>query len=732
MDSTGDGRQRPALVEASAVEGSGALLSRQADAYDGAAQRWPVAERNVSAVRPCDRSDDAEPEAGAAGATGSSGAAASEALHRNREHLGGEARPVVGDLEDGITVRRGGFQPDATCAGVGGVCHHVVDETLELMVVHEHDDSATGSFGVDVMHRGQPVEKAEDEVVEVYPAPVQRQCAASLPGEDKQVLGEPAQSLGLPPGALQGARHLGRVILGQQPELELGGEYGDRRTQLVAGIVDERAFPLERHGEPGEHGVERAGQPGELVLAGRDRQSVARVGCGDDRRLVRQGRDGSQRRSGQQPAGERERREHERSGHHEQQREPFLRPVDVTERRPDDEHASTWDGLRRQARLLGESGLRPGHAEDALPGETQLVGAQHGLARRLLSARAAARFGESPRGHDHVAVRPDELGEAVVLQHGEVTRVHRGSEVAHPGAEPVVDGLVEGHHQRRVEQRESHRQGRPGADGEQQRQPAAQRRRRETHVATVEAPAYDLRFRRIARKPRVGCLDVRVLVVEDDAAMRGVLRRALQREGYAVDTVDNGTDALWSIGENTYDAVLLDVMIPRPDGLVVLRRLRDEGCVVPVLLLTARGDVGDRVAGLDGGADDYLTKPFALTELFARLRSLTRRGMPDRPDVVVVGDLTLDPGAHSVRRGEERIDLSAKEFALLTELMRHPGEVLTRRHLIDHVWDFAYDDASNVVDVYIRYLRDKVDRPFGRTSIATIRGIGYRFSNDSC
>ncbi len=219
---------------------------------------------------------------------------------------------------------------------------------------------------------------------------------------------------------------------------------------------------------------------------------------------------------------------------------------------------------------------------------------------------------------------------------------------------------------------------------------------------------------------------MRLLVVEDDPAMAALLVRSLQREGYAVDAADNGTDALWSVVENDYDAVVLDAMIPPPDGFEVCRRMRQEGRWAPVLMLTARDAVPDRVRGLDAGADDYLTKPFALAELFARVRSLTRRDPLERPVVLSVGDLALDPVSRTVRRGDVDIALSPKEFSLLQELMRRPGEALSRSYLIDHVWDFAYDGGSNVVDVYIRYLRDKVDRPFARESIRTVRGAGYR------
>jgi two-component system, OmpR family, response regulator len=224
---------------------------------------------------------------------------------------------------------------------------------------------------------------------------------------------------------------------------------------------------------------------------------------------------------------------------------------------------------------------------------------------------------------------------------------------------------------------------------------------------------------------------MRLLVVEDNPGMASLLMRSLQREGYAVDVVGAGEDALWSIRENAYDGVVLDAMIPAPNGFEVCRRMRVEGRWAPVLMLTARDTVPDRVRGLDAGADDYLTKPFALAELFARIRALTRRDPLERPVALRVGDLTLDPVTRVVRRGDVDISLSPKEFALMQELMRRPGEVLSRTHLIEHVWDFAYDGGSNVVDVYVRYLRDKVDRPFGRETIRTVRGAGYRIEPDA-
>ncbi len=224
---------------------------------------------------------------------------------------------------------------------------------------------------------------------------------------------------------------------------------------------------------------------------------------------------------------------------------------------------------------------------------------------------------------------------------------------------------------------------------------------------------------------------MRLLVVEDDPEMAALLVRSLQHEGYAVDTVGTGEDALWSVQENDYDGVVLDATIPPPDGFEVCRRMRAGGRWAPVLMLTARDTVPDRVRGLDAGADDYLTKPFALVELFARVRALVRRDPRERPVSLLVGDLVLDPVTHVVRRDDVDVAVSPKEFALLQELMRRPGEVLSRSHLIDHVWDVAYDGGSNVVDVYVRYLRDKVDRPFGRDTIRTVRGVGYRIDPDA-
>lgn len=224
---------------------------------------------------------------------------------------------------------------------------------------------------------------------------------------------------------------------------------------------------------------------------------------------------------------------------------------------------------------------------------------------------------------------------------------------------------------------------------------------------------------------------MRLLVVEDEVKMAGLLKRGLEEEGYAVDTAPDGEQAVWLGTENPYDAIILDLMLPDLDGFEVCRRLRAAGRWSPVLMLTARDAVNDRVAGLDAGADDYLTKPFSFAELLARVRALLRRGDSERPAVLRVGDLELDPAGHSVSRAGVPIDLTTKEFALLEYFMRHPGRVLSRSVLIEHVWDFAYDGGSNVVDVYVRYLRQKIDRPFRRESIETVRGAGYRFRNES-
>jgi two-component system OmpR family response regulator len=219
---------------------------------------------------------------------------------------------------------------------------------------------------------------------------------------------------------------------------------------------------------------------------------------------------------------------------------------------------------------------------------------------------------------------------------------------------------------------------------------------------------------------------MRVLVVEDEVKLSGLLRRGLTEEGYAADVARTGEDALWMARSVEYDAIVLDLMLPELDGLEVCRRLREGGVWTPVLMLTARDGVDARVAGLDAGADDYLQKPFSFAELLARLRALARRGLPERPAVLEVGSLRLDPATRQVWRGEVEVRLSAKEFALLETFMRRPGRVLSRGQLLEHAWDFAYENRSNVVDVYVRYLREKVDRPFGLAQLETVRGAGYR------
>lgn len=217
-----------------------------------------------------------------------------------------------------------------------------------------------------------------------------------------------------------------------------------------------------------------------------------------------------------------------------------------------------------------------------------------------------------------------------------------------------------------------------------------------------------------------------MLIVEDQPKLAALLARGLREEGYAADVAERGEDALWMALAAPYDAIVLDIMLPGIDGLETCRELRRREVWTPVLMLTARDAVDDRVTGLDAGADDYLTKPFSFDELLARLRALTRRAPTERPVTVEVGDLRLDPAAHRAWRGEAELELSAKEFALLELFMRQPGSVLTRGQLLEGAWDMSYERRSNIVDVYIRYLREKIDRPFGSDTIETVRGVGYR------
>ncbi len=213
--------------------------------------------------------------------------------------------------------------------------------------------------------------------------------------------------------------------------------------------------------------------------------------------------------------------------------------------------------------------------------------------------------------------------------------------------------------------------------------------------------------------------------------MAAALRRGLSAEGIVADVAIRGEDALWMAGATQFDVVVLDVMLPGIDGFESCRRLREDGVWAPIIMLTARDEVEDRVKGLDQGADDYLTKPFSLAELLARLRAAARRGSVERPAILEVGRLRMDPATLQVWRGEVEINLSAKEFALLEVFMRRPGQVLSQFQLLEHAWSYAYENRSNVVEVYVRYLREKIDRPFGVVSIETVRGAGYRLRPDN-
>jgi two-component system OmpR family response regulator len=215
---------------------------------------------------------------------------------------------------------------------------------------------------------------------------------------------------------------------------------------------------------------------------------------------------------------------------------------------------------------------------------------------------------------------------------------------------------------------------------------------------------------------------VRVLVVEDEVKLVALLREGLRRQGMGVDVAGTGDEAVMRATSTNYDVILLDVMLPGPDGFEVCRRLRARAVWSPTLMLTALDDVENRVRGLDSGADDYLVKPFSLEELLARIRALIRRGAPPRPTVLTVGDLRLDPAARRVWHAGAELSLTTREFAMLELFMRHPGEVLSRFELLEHVWDDSYENRSNVIEVYVGYLRDKLDRE----TIETVRGAGYR------
>jgi two-component system OmpR family response regulator len=219
---------------------------------------------------------------------------------------------------------------------------------------------------------------------------------------------------------------------------------------------------------------------------------------------------------------------------------------------------------------------------------------------------------------------------------------------------------------------------------------------------------------------------MRVLIVEDNAKMAGLLRRGLEKHGLVADVAPRGEDALWMAGTTRFDVVILDVMLPGIDGLETCRRLRADGVSSPILMLTARAGIGDRVAGLTEGADDYLIKPFSFAELLARVRALARRPPEQRPQMLQVGDLRLDPAGRRVWRGQAELSLSAKELLLLEAFMTRPGMVLSRLDLLESAWDHAYENRSNVVDAHIKRLREKIDRPFGRRTLETVRGSGYR------
>ena len=219
---------------------------------------------------------------------------------------------------------------------------------------------------------------------------------------------------------------------------------------------------------------------------------------------------------------------------------------------------------------------------------------------------------------------------------------------------------------------------------------------------------------------------MRVLVVDDDARLTGALRRGLEAEGFAVDVAGDGEEGAWYAGENPYDVIVLDVMLPGLDGYALCTHLREAGNWTPILMLTAKNDVADETRALDTGADDYLAKPFSYVVLLARIRALLRRRGSERPTVVTVGDLALDPAAHRVRRGDTDVDLTPRQFALLELLMRRAGEVLPKQEILDKVWDFAFEGDPNIVEVYVRQLRTRIDLPFGRAAIQTVRGAGYR------
>ncbi len=223
---------------------------------------------------------------------------------------------------------------------------------------------------------------------------------------------------------------------------------------------------------------------------------------------------------------------------------------------------------------------------------------------------------------------------------------------------------------------------------------------------------------------------MRVLVVDDERRLATSLKAGLEAEGFAVDVAHDGTDGLWLARENQYDAILLDLMLPGINGYKVCATLRAEKNWTPILMLTAKDGEWDQVEGLDTGADDYLTKPFSFPVLVARLRAVARRGARERPTLLEAGDLRLDPGARRAWRGDVELELTAREFSLLAFLVRHRGDVASKGDILRAVWDFDFEGDPNIVEVYIRHLRNKIDRPFGRDAIQTLRGAGYRLRSD--
>jgi len=225
---------------------------------------------------------------------------------------------------------------------------------------------------------------------------------------------------------------------------------------------------------------------------------------------------------------------------------------------------------------------------------------------------------------------------------------------------------------------------------------------------------------------------MRILIVEDEKKVASFLKNGLEEEHYAVDTAFDGEEGLALAHINEYDLIILDIMLPKLDGMEVLRRIRANGSCVPIIMLTAKDSTDEIISGLDSGSDDYLTKPFSFAELLARVRALLRRGIKERTDLLKVSDLSLSISTHQVKRGEKKIELTPKEYALLEYFMRNPNRVLTRTLIAEHVWDYYFDSSTNIVDVYVNYLRKKIDRGFEKKLIHTIRGSGYMMKDEPC